>query len=629
MSGPPGQQQPEVHWTWLWKTLNTGLALISFTIVNYLASWYIAAQLKQPSFGLLAWLELSWRYRRSAPETVEWTLIIMGTGYVLVLACYALLSISLRRTVEPVKDLHGSAEWATEEQVIEAGLLHEKGKQQGVYVGGFPKKRSLAGLLAGKSALKYLMHNGPEHIIALAPTRSGKGIGLVLPTLLSWAESSIIHDPKGEVWAVTSGWRKMAGHKVIRFDPILQFPESARYNPLKEIRLGTSHEVADAQNLATIIADPEGRGLEDHWARTAQSFLTGVILHVCYVEKKEPNRRATLSGVAATLSDPMRDSETLLKEMVAYPHMIDSTTNETVAQEASAMLNRDEREMSSVLSTAVSFLGLYRDPGVAEVTDDSDFKISDLMNGPCPVSLYLVVRPSDSARLRPLVRMMLTQIVRNLTGDMKFEGGRSVDGFRYRLLFMLDEFPSLKRLPVIEDALPYMAGYGLKCYLIAQDINQLIEAYGQNESITSNCHVQIAYAPNRLETAKILSEMTGQTTIIHRHISRSGDGGDASLKNVSESIQETGRALLTPEEVRRLPGPKKNSRGDVIKAGDMLIFVAGYNPIYGQQILYFKDPIFNARSQIEPPERSDVIDPNWDKVAERDQAAESLFAEAS
>lgn len=595
-----GVEQPKQNLIALWQVISTVLSLALAVGVSWTASWYIASGLNQSSFHVADWVVMSIQYRNTAPELVSDTLLIVAVGFCIVIGIYLFIRVALRRRARPISNLHGSARWADKDDIVSTGLLPQREASGGVYVGGWMDGRQL----------RYLRHDGPEHVLVMAPTRSGKGVGLVIPTLLSWAESAIIHDPKGEVWAITSGWRQHAGHKVIRFDPTLPYPQSARFNPLREIRLGTAHEVADAQNLSTIIADPEGKGLDDHWSKTAQAFLTGVILHVCYVGKNELDRPATLSGVAATLSDPKRGSEELLQEMTTYPHLDNSATHETVAQEARTMMNREERELSSVWSTAVSFLSLYRDPGVAAATDDSDFAVADLMHADAPVSLYLVVRPSDAARLRPLVRMMLTQIIRSLTGDMQFEGGRAVASYKHRLLFMLDEFPSLKRLPAIEDALPYMAGYGLKAYLITQDSNQLINAYGSNESITSNCHVRVAFAPNRLETAKMLSEMTGDQTVIHHQLSASGGVNDMALKNVSQSVQEVRRPLLTPEEVRRLPAPqKKEGGGDITSPGDMLIFVAGHRPIYGRQILYFTDPVFKARSEVEPPARTDVV--NW------------------
>ena len=180
-----------------------------------------------------------------------------------------------------------------------------------------------------------------------------------------------------------------------------------------------------------------------------------------------------------------------------------------VAQAAREMLNKSDNELSGVFSTAMACLGLYRDPVVARNTAESDFRIADLMNADAPVSLYLVVPPSDLARTRPIVRLMLNQIGRRLTESMQV-GAKTA--YRHRLLLLLDEFPSLGRLEFFETALAFIAGYGLKAVLIAQSLNQLEKAYGPNNSILDNCHVRLAYAANDDRTARRISDLLGQAT---------------------------------------------------------------------------------------------------------------------
>ena len=205
--------------------------------------------------------------------------------------------------------LHGSARWANSQDIQAAGLLpkartfwqylsgKEPAASAGVYVGAWLDKN-------GKQ--HYLRHNGPEHVLCYAPTRSGKGVGLVVPTLLSWGQSAVITDLKGELWALTSGWRQQhAKNKVLRFEPAIA-NGSVCWNPLDEIRVSTENEVGDVQNLATLIVDPDGKGLESHWQKTGQALLVGVILHALYKAKAE-GTTASLPSVDAMLSDPNRD----------------------------------------------------------------------------------------------------------------------------------------------------------------------------------------------------------------------------------------------------------------------------------------------------------------------------------
>jgi type IV secretion system protein VirD4 len=377
---------------------------------------------------------------------------------------------------------------------------------------------------------------------------------------------------------------------------------------LDEIRVKTENEVGDVQNLATLIVDPDGKGLESHWQKTGQALLVGVILHALYKAKAE-GTTASLPGVDAMLSDPNRDIRELWMDMTTYSH-VDGQNHPVIGSAARDMLDRPDEEAGSVLSTAKSYLALYRDPIVARNVSKSEFAIKDLMHQDSPVSLYIVTQPNDKARLRPLVRVMVNMVVRLLTDRMDFENGRPVARYQHRLLMMLDEFPSLGKLEIMQESLAFVAGYGIKCYLICQDINQLKSretGYGADESITSNCHVQTAYPPNRIETAEHLSKLTGQTTVTKEQITTSGRRTSALLGQVSRTIQEVQRPLLTPDECLRMPGPVKTGDGDIAEAGDMVVYVAGYPAIYGKQPLYFKDRTFQARASIPAPKNSDRI----------------------
>lgn len=497
--------------------------------------------------------------------------------------------------------LHGSARWASEEDIRRSGLLGARNGllarwtrprvADGVYVGAWLDRRSRQ---------HYLRHSGPEHVLCYAPTRSGKGVGLVVPTLLSWPHSAFVTDLKGELWSLTAGWRSAgAQNRALRFEPAAT-TGTVRWNPLDEIRLGSEHEVADVQNLATLIVDPDGKGLETHWQKTAQALLVGVMLHVLY-RGKHDGRTATLAEVDRVLADPARPIAELWAEMASAPHL-DGVCHPAVATAGRDMLDRPPEEAGSVLSTAKSYLALYRDPVVAQNTSASDFRLRDLMHADAPITLYLVTQPTDKDRLRPLVRALVNMTLRALADRLDFENGQPKAHYKHRLLLMLDEFVAMRRLPILQESLAFIAGYGIKAYLICQDIEQLksAEGYGRDETITSNCHVQVAFPPNRLETAEHLSRMTGQTTVAHEQVTTSA--GVASLfPNRSRTTQWVQRPLLTADECLRLPGPVKGDRGEIVRPGDMLVFVAGFPAIYGKQPLYFADPIFKKRAALPAP----------------------------
>jgi type IV secretion system protein VirD4 len=231
----------------------------------------------------------------------------------------------------------------------------------------------------------------------------------------------------------------------------------------------------------------------------------------------------------------------------------------------------------------MSFLGLYRDPVVAEVTSRCDWRIADLIADPRPATLYLVVPPSDISRTKPLIRLVLNQIGRRLTEDLHAKDRR------HRILMMLDEFPALGRLDFFESALAFMAGYGIKSFLIAQSLNQIEKAYGANNSILDNCHVRVSFATNDERTAKRVSDALGTATEMRAMKNYAGHRLNPWLGHLMVSRQETARPLLTPGEVMQLPPT------------DEIVMVAGTPPIRAKKARYYEDHRFTERV-LTPPD---------------------------
>jgi type IV secretion system protein VirD4 len=500
-------------------------------------------------------------YDAYAPNVfVEGACIAASGGIISIVVAFA-MSVWRAREAKTAAT-YGSARWAKGPEIRRAGFVGPDG------------------VILGRFEGRYLRHDGPEHVLCFAPTRSGKGVGLVVPTLLTWPGSCIVHDIKGENWTLTSGFRARHG-RVLLFDPTNS--ESAAYNPLLEVRRG-EWEVRDVQNVADVLVDPEG-SLErrNHWEKTSHALLVGAILHVLYVEKDK-----TLAGVASFLSDPKRPIETTLRAMMTTRHLGEAGTHPVIASAARELLNKSENERSGVLSTAMSFLGLYRDPVVAQVTRRCDWRICDLIEDDRPTTLYLVVPPSDISRTKPLVRLVLNQIGRRLTEDLHAKGRR------HRLLFMLDEFPALGRLDFFESALAFMAGYGLKSFLIAQSLNQIEKAYGPNNAILDNCHVRVCFATNDERTAKRISDALGTATELRAMKNYAGHRLSPWLGHLMVSRQETARPLLTPGEVMQLP------------PDDQLVLVSGAPPIRAKKARYFEDQRLAER--VLPPPKSSTRD---------------------
>ncbi|MER9291534.1 conjugal transfer protein TraG [Mesorhizobium sp. M0510] len=540
----------------------------------------------QPQLGT-PWFELAgvplyyppaffwWWYFYDAyapPIFVEGAFIAASGGFISIAVAIG-MSVWRAREAKNV-ETYGSARWAKPDEVKAARLLGPDG------------------VVLGKLGRDYLRHDGPEHVLCFAPTRSGKGVGLVVPSLLTWPGSAIVHDIKGENWQVTAGFRARHG-RVLLFDPTNA--RSSAYNPLLEVRRG-EWEVRDVQNVADVLVDPEG-SLEkrNHWEKTSHSLLVGAILHVLYAE---PDK--TLAGVAGFLSDPKRPIETTLAAMMTTPHLGEAGPHPVVASTARELLNKSDNERSGVLSTAMSFLGLYRDPVVAEVTSRCDWRIANIVADSKPATLYLVVPPSDISRTKPLIRLVLNQIGRRLTEDLHAKDRR------HRVLMMLDEFPALGRLDFFESALAFMAGYGLKAFLIAQSLNQIEKAYGANNSILDNCHVRVSFATNDERTAKRVSDALGTATEMKAMKNYAGHRLSPWLGHLMVSRSETARPLLTPGEVMQLP------------PSDEIVMVAGTPPIRAKKTRYYEDERFKERV-VSPPDpaksvRSERKD-NWSALA--------------
>lgn len=572
-------------------------------------------------FWYLPWMFIEWADKFGHYPQVKRILdqaYLIGVGVPIL---SFILYMASQQGLKVREDLHGSARWAEKKDIVTMGYFEGKG----VYIGGWYDEK--------KNIHHYLRHDGPEHILCFAPTRSGKGVGLILPTLLAWEHSSFVLDIKGENFALTSGYLKSLGHTVLRFDPSDSSGASAAFNPLAEIRLDTPEAIPDTQLLAEMVMDPAGKGMDDYWSKAAFGFFGGAMLHCLIKTLFEKKRPANLNDLAIMLEDPERPVSEVFEEMLNMEHasMLGSmfpdiltaevekdedgnviniqAVNELgeaahlfIASAARGMLSKADNELSGVVNTATSNLALYKNPVVAMNTSRCDFRISDLMNNDHPVNLYMVIPPSSINTLRPLLRIFVTQLIGRLIEKMEFKDGASVAGYKHKLLMLLDEFTSLGKLPVMEKGIAYVAGYGIKLYLIVQDTKQLNEAYGPDNAFMANCHIRLAYAPNLMETAEMLSKMAGTTTIVDKKVSISGGKGGRSS---STSVSETSRPLLTADECTRLPGIRKID-GEIVP-GDILIFTAGHSPIYGRQILYFLDSEFLSRAKVKAP----GLDDGW------------------
>ena len=559
---------------------------------------------------------------------------------------------------------HGSARWANRDDIKRARLIETQTNKTSLIVGGFE---------SSQNCIEYLVHTGPESVLVYAPSRSGKGVSLVIPNLLSYEESVFILDVKGELWSSTAGYRQHGLHqKVLYHNPTSLDPGNARFNVLEEVRTTELTAVKDAQLIAEYLipsskssggSDSSG-GENNHFETSARSLLVGVILHElnkansfnitineakkasedgcddCYVRKllsrlddndrfnydeaktridssidNFPNdfhggiedivfpdsKIVTVNSVLATVTDPNLEFRDYLSAMQEFED--DRCAYVGVIQQiATEMQNRESREFSSVLSSMTNPLSIFRDPILANATSQSDFKLVDLIEYKNPVSLYMIISPSDGERLRNYFGMMVNILCRKLTEKMPVEGGNT-----HKLLLMLDEFSKLPALPIIQESLDHFAGYGIKAFIVAQDVQTLVRLYGRNETIQSNCKVRIAFTPNKLETAEMLSKMVGTETVEERTQNRSIKAVSMMNSSVSEAEGLHGRALITVDEIMQLDVPVLNADEKMVEPGASLVFVTGCRPIRGIQTPFFMDDEMRRRSEYKAPAESDIL----------------------
>jgi type IV secretion system protein VirD4 len=375
---------------------------------------------------------------------------------------------------------------------------------------------------------------GEGHVAVIAPTRSGKGNGVVIPTCLTWPDSICVLDLKGENFQKTAGRRKQMGQVVLKFDPTAD--NTCHFNPFDEVAMGTDDRIGDIDNIATSLLDPRGKGavMDSHWDRQGVGWLGAVLAHLLYTEEDK-----TLRGLANLISgfDPSPDGDRGI--IATITRMRDTRHTPTgpdpdVARAMQEMLDKAPNERSGIISTVQGFLKIYRDPRIAAATSRSDFRIADLMNHDKPLSLYLVVPVKDLDRLQPLIRLVLNQILKGLTPRM--EGQQP----RQKLLIMADELCVLGHLELFSKMLPFIAGYGIRCTLIFQNLKQVEAAYGRDQSLIETCETLLALTPNRddLQTAKYLSDLAGDTTVVERH--RSWGGKRYRTEVVAQRVQFLG-----------------------------------------------------------------------------------------
>lgn len=528
------------------------LALFLFTASNVLL---LGLRAHDGAFHIFE-IARSWPQYGADKRLDRWLTLSTFAGLII---AFGLAGAVLRRRSLP---LHGKARFASEREIAAAGL------------------RARQGLLLGRKGNRLFCFGGSEHVLVYAPTRTGKGVGYVIPNLLNWPDSVVVLDVKKENFEKSAGFRAAHGQDVYLFNPLDEHRRTARYNPLSYVRSDPDDLYDDLQRIAVMLFPSESRG-DPFWFESARSAFVAIGGYV----SETPGLPFTIGEILRQLSSTHDLKKHFEKIIEARKSGLSPLSRHCVTA-LNDFLAASENTMNSVRKTVTARLGLWFNPRVDAATAESDFDLRLLRQQ--PMSIYLGVTPDNLDRLGPLLNLFFQQVVDLNTRELPEHNPR----LNRKLLLLLDEFAALGNVHVLAKSVAFLAGYGVRLLTVIQSPAQLRAIYGVDPSknIIANHAVEVVFAPKEQDVAHELSERFGYDTV--KATSRSGPKGLA-MRALSETVSEQRRALMLPQELKLLPKSKA------------IILMAGVPPIVAEKIIYYEDRVFAERvrpaPQIEAP----------------------------
>jgi len=449
---------------------------------------------------------------------------------------------------EPIlgkQSVFGDATWATQADVKRAGLRCKEGMMLGVDKGG------------------YFVADGFQHALLFAPTGSGKGVGFVIPNLLFWNHSMVVHDIKLENYEKTSGWRAKQGQECYVWEPSNPDGRTHCYNPIDWVSNKPGQMVDDVQKLANLIIEEK-----DFWNNEARSLFLGVTLYLL----ADITKAKSFGEVVRTLRN-----DDVVYNLAVVMDTLGGVMHPVAYMNLAAFLQKADKERSGVLSTLNSCLELWANPLIDTATASSDFNIQEFKKK--RVTVYVGLTPDNITRLQKLMRIFYQQATEFLSRkmpDLKEEP--------YGVMFLLDEFPTLGKMEQVKAGIAFLRGYRVRLFLVVQDTQQLKGIYeeaGMN-SFLSNSTFRITFAANNYETANLISQLCGNQTVEQVSSSRP-KFFDLNPATRTQNVSSAQRALLLPQEVIQLP------------RDEQIVLIESMPPIKSKKIFYFQDRFFTDR----------------------------------
>lgn len=503
----------------------------------------------------------------------------IGAGFVAWLLMNVLIFVALFAPKK--RELHGSARFANDMEIRKTGFLPTP-VQEKKLKNKFPSEPPV---IIGKYKGKFLQFYGNEFISIGAPTRSGKGVSIVIPNLLTYPDSIVVLDIKMENWLLTAGFRAKY-QDVFLFAPKSEDGCSHRYNPLDYIDRDDTKRMADVQNIANIFY-PADDPKDAFWQNQAQRIFTGLVLYMMETPNR-PCSMAELIKLSTPTSMPLHEwIPTIIKERENTPIVIDNATGHTEVRPLSvecieammAYVNVDaDNTRSSILATLMSPLNVFTDPSVATATSHSDFRLDDVRKK--KMTIYVGIQPNELSRFSKLLNVFFSQLININTRVLPEHDER----LKHQCLVLLDEFTSLGRVDIIQKSIAYIAGYNVRLMPIFQSISQVEDAYGRDgaNAIMSNIACQVEFTPTTIEQAEYLSKRLGTETVKGKSVSRNrGKGGGGSV-----SVSDQSRALMLPQELMEM--------GD----SEQIVIFRRLKAIKCEKAFYYSNPqVFASRMQ--------------------------------
>jgi type IV secretion system protein VirD4 len=471
----------------------------------------------------------------------------------------------------PKEKVYGDASWAGPAEIDRAGL------------------RAKHGMLLGKDSGGYFVSDGFQHALLFAPTGSGKGVGFVIPNLLFWDHSVVVHDIKLENHQLTSGWRAKNGQAVFVWEPANPDGVTHCYNPIDWVSSKPGQMVDDVQKISNLIM-PE----KDFWNNEARSLFLGVVLYLI----ADPNKIKSFGEVVRTMR-----SDDVVYNLATVLDTLGKVIHPVAYMNIAAFLQKADKERSGVISTMNSSLELWANPLIDSATASSDFNVLEFKKK--KTTIYVGLTPDNIARLQKLMQVFYQQATEFLSRKMP-----DIKQEPYGVMFLMDEFPTLGKMEQFKAGIAYFRGYRVRLFLIIQDTQQLKGTYeeaGMN-SFLSNSTFRITFAANNYETANLISQLCGNKTVEQTSFSKP-IFFDLNISTRTQNVSQVQRALLLPQEVIQLP------------KDEQIVLIESFPPIKSLKIKYFEDKFFTSR--LLPPTfipTQEPYNPNKDKDEEEELA---------